>query len=364
MNYHRLWWPAVFVLVSGCRKESQVIPPEKPTQARAVPTAPTEPKADRECAAPLEPSDPVNVTIGNTSATASGYQLTFHDPNPKGQIAFGVLGPINEDSGNNLLVLKRYLKFFSDEKVDAIIVTGDTGEVPAGIARVLKLVADSKLPVLVIAGNRECRSDFTEGVNLAKKDHSNIVNMNAFRSVQFPEATLVSLPGYHDPDYINCATGCRYYKSTVNEVISVAKQSKGPVILVAHGSPRGDGSQGLDYASSGGNVGDREINRAIKEGNIGFGIFSNIKEAGARATDANGTTVVRQGQWSKNLYLNPGPADTVGWDMNDSTKSYGLASMLTVKNGLGNWKLYRAKALTPAERIQAKAISVSSSPAP
>jgi len=38
---------------------------------------------------------------------------------------------------------------------------------------------------------------------------------------------------------------------------------------------------------------------------------------------ADGTTLVRPGQASKTLYLNPGPADTMPWEMNDGTKSSG-----------------------------------------
>ena len=93
--------------------------------------------------------------------------------------------------------------------------------------------------------------------------------------VEFPELTLVSLPGYHDPNYITCKTGCQYLKSTVAEVVRVAKESKVPVTLVAHGPPHGNGNP-AHFAGAGGNVGDEAITRAIREGNIAFGLFSNI----------------------------------------------------------------------------------------
>src|SRR5262249_49170086 len=138
-------------------------------------------------------------------------------------------------------------------------------------------------------------------------DFNNVVNMNTVRAVEFPEATIVSLPGYYDPNYIQCATGCRYYKSTVNEVVKAAKEAKSPVVLMAHATPKGEGSQALDYARDG-NVGDNDINRAVQEGAIPFGIFSNIKEAGARATlDPLGTTQLKPSTPSKSLFLNPGP---------------------------------------------------------
>jgi Icc-related predicted phosphoesterase len=312
-------------------------------------------QASKECAAPLDPAPSRDVQIGGRAATLAGYHLTFKDKG-SGSTTFGVLGPINEDSGRNLLTLRKYLRFFQDNKADAVLVTGDVGEVAEGIARVLKVLGASRLPVLVVIGNRECRADFNDGVALAQKEFSNIINLNQIREVDFPAATIVSLPGYHDPNYINCATGCRYYKSTVDEVVQLGKTAPHPAVLVTHGPPRGEGSQALDYAISGGNAGDQEITRALREGNISFGVFSNIKEAGARATDLAGTTLYPEKTFQKSLYLNPGPADTMGWEMNDGTKSYGMAALLTVRGHEASWRLYRAKPLSKEEREQANAL--------
>ncbi len=359
-------------LLCGC-SENKPAPvaarplPEAPRPAAPPPPPPSEVRVDhavKECAAPIELVPATAVKLGDREAQNSGYKLSFPQKDADGSLVLGVLGPINEDSGQNMLNLKKYLKFFQEEKADAILVSGDVGEVADGISRVLKVLGESHLPVMTIAGNRECRAEYTDGVNQAKKDHSNIINMNEVRAVEFPELTVVSLPGYHEPSYINCATGCRYYKSTVDEVVRVAKEAKRPVLLLAHGPPHGDGSQALDYAAAGGNVGDEDINRAIKEGNIAFGAFSNIKEAGARATsDAAGTTQLKAGSPSKSLYLNPGPADTVGWEMNDSTKSVGIAAVLTIKDGQGTYKLFRAKAPTAAEKAEAKKLEPPSRPA-
>lgn len=358
---------AASLALAGCKEEKQATPvqEQKPAaqaqqQAQAPtpkPEMPAAERAEKECAAPIDVTPPEQVKIGERAATREGYRLTFADKDQDGTLVLGVLGPLNEDSGANLLNVKKYLAFFKDQKADAIVVTGDVGETAPGISRALTAIAEAKLPVLVVAGNRECRADYTNGVLEAQKQANNIVNLNQVRSVVFPEATLVSLPGYHDPTYMSCATGCQYYKSTVEEVIRVAKEAKNPVVLVSHGPPRGQGSQALDNATSGGNVGDPEVNRAINEGNIAFGLFSNIKEAGGRAVDApEGTTLVKEGKGSKKLYLNPGPADSVGWEMNDGTKSAGMAAVFKVKGDEATWNLFRAKALTGAEKAQAKAL--------
>jgi hypothetical protein len=204
-----------------------------------------------------------------------------------------------------------------------------------------------------VAGNRECGLDFKKGMARAQKAHPNLVNMNAVRVAEFKEATVVSLPGYHDPNFLACATGCRYDKGTLDEVVKAAKEAKSPVILLSHGPPKGTGNKAVDYAVNGGNVGDPDINKAIAAGAIPFGIFSNIKEAGARATDLEGTMVVPQDKPAKVLFLNPGPADSTRWEMNDKSQAYGFAATLTISGKEASWKLYKSVKLTKEEKAEA-----------
>ena len=340
----------------GCPdKKVEPKPVEVVKPVVAVPTPVAEPRADKECAAPIDPGPVTELKFGERTAKQTGARLTFTEKDSDGALVIGVLGPVNEDSGLNILALKKYAKFFQDEKADAIVVTGDVGEVASGIGRVLEVLGATKLPVFVVIGNRECRAEFTDGLLAAKAKAPNIINLNEVRVVEFPELTLVSLPGYHDPNYINCKTGCQYVKSTVAEVVRVAKESKVPVALVAHGPPHGNGNQALDFAGAGGNVGDEQITRAIADGNIAFGLFSNIKEAGGRATkDADGTQLAKEGEASRTLFLNPGPADTMGWDMNDSTKSVGMAAVFALKDGQATYKMLRLKPPTAAEKAESK----------
>jgi Icc-related predicted phosphoesterase len=254
-----------------------------------------------------------------------------------------------------MLALKKYVKGFGEQKVDGIVVTGDVGEVASGIQRVLAELAAAKVPVFTVIGNRECRAEFSDGVAAAQKDFPNIVNLNQVRVVEFPELKLVSLPGYHDPDYINCKTGCLYMKSTIDEVVRESKEGTTPVALVSHGPPHGANSQGLDSAGSGGNVGDPQIAKAIHDGKISFGFFSNIKEAGGRAAkEPEAQTLLKEGEASDTLFLNPGPADTIGWEMNDGSKSVGMVATFTFKDGKGAYQLYRLKPMTAAEKADAK----------
>jgi Icc-related predicted phosphoesterase len=339
-------------------------PAEKPTPPPATlatpPTAPAQEHASEEapgCAVPVRSGQPTPVKIGDRNATLTGTALTFAGQDADGKLVLGVLGPINEDSGENILGLRRYESFFAKNHADAIVVTGDLGEVSDGIDRVVEELARTKLPVLVVIGNRECRGDFLDGVKRAQAKFSNVVNLNQVREVVFPGATLISLPGYHDPNYINCDTGCRYTKKNLDEVAELARAAQGPVVLVSHGPPHGEGSQAIDYAESAGNVGDPEINVAITRGHIAFGVFSNIKEAGGRATDLEGTTLIPQDTLVGSLYLNPGPAGVEGWRMNGGRTGHGFAAILTLQGDKAAWKLYTGKKLSPAEKKKARTLA-------
>ena len=338
----------------------KIVEPPKvavPAVPPATPQPPTE-RAEKECAAPIDPGPTTDLKVGERAAKLSGAHLMFTEKDTDGELSLGVVGPMNEDSGENMLALKRYVKFFQDEKVDAIVVTGDVGDIAAGITRVLKELAAAKVPVLVLAGNQECRAEFTDGVATAQKDATNIINMNAVRVVEFPELMMVSLPGYHDANYVKCSTGCRYFQTTIDEVVRVAKTSKVPVALVAHGPPHGSGNQALDFAGAAGNVGDEAIAKAIAEAKISFAFASNIKEAGGRATsNASGTELVKEGAPARTLFINPGPADTFGWEMNDGTKSVGMAAVFKLKGAEAHWKSFRMKPLTAAEKAEAKKLA-------
>lgn len=371
MNSLRLLWLALVVVAAACTGKKEAPRPieAKPVEVKPVPpvavkqqVAVAEPRVDAECGAPIDPGPVTQVQIAGRAAKHSGARLRFTDADADGTLTLGVVGPINEDSGENMVNLKKYVKYFEDQKADAIVVTGDIGESAGSITRSLKALATSKLPVFAVIGNNECRADFTDGLKAASEETQGaVINLNQVRVVEFPELTLVSLPGYHNPDYMHCATGCVYLKSTVDEVVREAKESKVPVALVMHGPPHGKGAQALDAATNnGGNVGDENVTKAITEGKISFGFFSNIKEAGARAAvDPSGEMLLKENAFSKTLYLNPGPADSYGWAMNDGSTSQGLVAVFKLKDGQGSWQLYRAKALNAAEKAEAKRLAPS-----
>ncbi|MFN7131100.1 MAG: metallophosphoesterase [Myxococcales bacterium] len=359
---------AAVALLSGCKKESPPPAKAEPKVEAARPAEPAPAKqenavasvsgtSDRECVGAIDQAVPTEVTIGGRKAELNGYRLSFKDKDADDTAVFGVIGNINEDSGENLVNLKKYVEFFKAEKAEAILVSGDTGETQESIERALKPLAETGLPVFVIIGNRECRGDFNDAVANLQKTHSNVVNMNKVRFVDYDDADLLSLPGYHDRRYIHCATGCQYFKQDVDALDAVAKEANDAVVFLAHGPPKGTGANAIDAATEAGNVGDSNLNALLTRANIPFGIFSNIKEAGGRATDLAGSTWIKENQLADALYLNPGPADSISWTMNDGTRSVGMAAVLTVKGKQASYKIFRAKPLEAAEKAEAQKLA-------
>ena len=334
----------VLLMVTGCLETKR--------PGAGLPASPPE----GSCGAPIEPGPRRDLVLGGRAAQQDGARLVFSERDADGRLVLGVLGPINEDSGLNLLALGRYRAYFAERKVDAIVVTGDVGEDPHRISRVLGELALSGVPVLVVIGNTESRADFAEGLREAQKRFPNIVDLTGVRTVQFPELSLVSLPGYFDPAFVKAKGSCLYSQAMIDEVMNEAKRLGAPVGLVTHGPPKGQGTQAIDWARTL-NAGDPAMTLAISSADIRFGFFSNIKEAGGHATkDAAGAAPLKEGEPSSTLFLNPGPADTTPWEMNDHTRSFGMASLFTLEGNQASYEVFRLGPPTAAEKAEAKGL--------
>lgn len=364
---------AALAVLVACKRESPPAPtPDKPAAkpAEATPAAPAKPptfitaqsgRSDPECVGPIDLAVPAELSFGARKAELNGYSLAFKDHDTDDQAVLGVLANINEDSGDNLFNLKRYLEFFKKESVEAIVVAGDTGESAESIERALQPLAESGMPVFVVIGNRECKGDYNDAVLALQKTFPNVVNLNRVRYVDYDDADLASLPGYHDRRFIHCATGCVYYKQDVEalqaELVKRRASGGDPVVLVSHGPPHGETLSAIDAATEVGNVGDPALGVLIEQAGVPFGIFANIKEGGGKATDLRGLNMIKEHGFVDALYLNPGPADSIAWNLNDGTESRGMAAVLTVKGKQAKYKIYRAKALSPGEKAHASRLA-------
>ena len=182
-----------------------------------------------------------------------------------------------------------------------------------------------------------------------------MINLDLVRRVEGDGFTLVSLPGYYDKHYIHESAGCLYKPEQVQDLLTLSRDPRGPVVLVSHGPPRQEGKAALDVTADGHNVGDAELASVMAQAKIPFGIFGHILEAGGRGTDLAGKAV-KPNTPSAELLVNPGPAFADPWQLNGGAVSHGMAAILTIRGGKGEWQSITPKSATAKGRTPLKVL--------
>ncbi len=294
------------------------------------------------CVAPLSSTPEKNFTLNGHEWTLAGSTLVEKTHDSDEIFVLGLIADLKEDTPENLVNMDKFLNFFRQEKVEFIIVDGDTGENKSQIENNLKRLAQSGLPVGIIIGNRECESDFTQAVEAVQQKHDNVFNLNRVRHIIADDAEFITLPGYYNPAYLHCVQkGCQYFDEDIQGLLPLMEKPQHPLTLISHGPPRQHGSTGIDRISEGTNEGDPLLATFMEEHHLPFGLFANIHEAGGHATDLTGSNRVQENIFVDSFYLNPGPGDSVRWAMNDSTESIGMAAVVTYKGKQAAYRTYR-----------------------
>lgn len=279
-----------------------------------------------------------------------GYEFTFEGyrvrvrkkpADTAKEMRFGVLSGIKSLDAATKKALKGYFDKFEAAKVTGIIVGGDSGDELGTISEVLEFVAKRNLPTFAIAGNWEPTVAFNQATRELSKTYPNLINMDLARLVDLEGVDLIGMGGYLDRNYVKGKGACVYPTEAVEELPRLANGADDPVVLVSHGPPRQEGSDAIDFVPGKGNVGDPEMTAALDDAKIHFGIFGHIVEAGGRAADEKGRSVA-PGDFSKSLYLNPGPATAQPRRLTAGGTSYGMAAILTVKGKTASYELLRA----------------------
>lgn len=380
---------AVAILHSGCiQKEKEGV--EEGTGASAARQATdgrTALKASEDdCVGPLVRfKKPREITFSNHRFNLDGYLLSQVGKDPDQEVILGIVSDTKENTDGNRNNLDLILKFFAQEKVECIIHLGDVAstmpmpeeiDVPEkdekgkplsdidkeryrrrvvnkarreamarsleDIVEIISILAESDLPVFVLSGNRECKTTFNSAMATLSEDFPNVFNMNAVRRVDLDDVDIISMPGYHDPEYVHCSWDkCLYYESDTLSLIELAKESNSPVVAISHGPPRQTDRNGIDVVSEGANVGNPALAAAIRKAGIPFGAFGNIQEAGGKAVNLDGTSQIAQNTFVESLYLNPGPADSMIWTMNDESESRGMAAVIHIVGKKAKYKVFR-----------------------
>ena len=259
----------------------------------------------------------------------------------------GILAAVKDFSPETQANLATFVAAFRKAGVSAIVVDGDSAygvdDQDTTLTDLFSYLGGQGLPIFGIIGNSESRSSFNRALLTAYRKHPTVLNLDLVRKIEGDGFTLVSLPGYFDKRYIHESAGCQYKPEDVQALAQLAKGAKTPVVLVSHGPPRQEGRSALDVTEDGHNVGDPELAVAIAEARIPFGIFGHILESGGRATDVSGKKQVKPNSAVSELFVNPGPAFADPWQLNSGTVSHGMAAILTLRSGKGEWL-----SLTPA----------------
>ncbi|MBI5549181.1 MAG: hypothetical protein HY901_35290 [Deltaproteobacteria bacterium] len=280
-----------------------------------------------------------------------GFELTFLGSTARirriggravpGEVRLGVLSGIKELDKATRASLGEFFARFKQAQVEGVLLGGDSAENELDLEEVLAYVAEQGLPTYAVIGNWESRAPFNRAVRAISKDHPNLVNMDLVRRLEAESFELVSLGGYSDKGYVKGSGACLYKSEDARSIVTLAKDAKQPVVLLMHGPPAQKGKEAIDFVPGAGNVGDKDVTAAIAEAKILFGVHGHILEAGARATDLAGK-VLAPGKLHPSLFLNPGPASSLPWKMNDGKTSYGLAAILTLKGKAARYEILRA----------------------
>ena len=262
-------------------------------------------------------------------------------PAVAGEVRLGVISGIKELDKATRLSLDEFFARFKAAKVEGVLLGGDSAENEMDLEEVLAYVAAFELPTYAVIGNWESRAPFNRAVREVSKTHPNLVNMDLARKLEAEAFDVVALGGYSDKVYVKGSGACLYKPEDARSIVALAKDAEHPVILLMHGPPAQKGKQAIDFVPGAGNVGDKDVTAAIQEAKIAFGIHGHILEAGARATDLAGKPVAA-GKLHPQLFLNPGPASSLPWKLNDGKMSYGLAAILTLKGKAASYELLRA----------------------
>src|SRR5256885_2597045 len=260
-----------------------------------------------------------------------------------GELKIGALAGLKDADDENVAWLRKLVGELKQRGAGVLIADGDVGDIPDEQETLLGLLAESGLPVLVVAGNREVRSELDAAEGELRRKGARIIDLSHTRIVDLGDATVVGLPGAFERRQLHAEGACMYAQREIDAVATVLDRLPRPTLLVAAVPPRGQDARALDV-SEGQNVGDPRLSPLLQKAQ--FAIFGQVWESGGRAIDGRGAPVPPKTD-SPRLYLNPGAADRTPWPMADGSTVSGQAALLTLHGRNAAWEQVR-----PAEEKQ------------
>ena len=273
----------------------------------------------------LEP--PQDVRLGEWAGSIEGHRMVVNrrDGKEPTSLRIGVLSAPKDASPTTLANIDFFFEWFKKKGVTAVVVNGDVAYAPEEFDVTLQHLAESRMLVIVTAGNADANGTFNRVMRKVSAERPNLVNGNLVRLVEVGPLSLLLLAGYHDPNFINPTDGCQYYREDLLTQGELARQSRGTRVLIAHGPPRGTRTVDIDYAFDAGNVGDPAINQFMSDNQVSYGIFGHILESGGRAINPLTGRKVKHNQLTDGLWLNAGCATSLETMLHSGVAHVGMA---------------------------------------
>lgn len=317
----------VAMILAGCRVREKAQPAPLSPPIAPAPSPVTGPqRSDSACAAPLE-------------APSSRAQLRA----ATGALRIGALAGLKDADDDNVLHLRALAQELKARGAEVLIADGDVGDNADEQETLLGALADTGLPLLVAAGNREVRAELDAAEAELRKKGARLTDLSHTRVVDLGDALVVGLPGGFDRRQLRADGACLYVQKDLDALggfLDRLPPAAPPALLVAAVPPRGQDARALD-ASEGQNLGDPRLPALMRR--APFGLFAQVWEAGGRAVDLAGRPV-QPGVESAQLYLNPGAADRTPWPMADGSTAHGLAALLTIRGRSAAFEVVRGRA--------------------
>lgn len=266
-----------------------------------------------------------------------GSSMVRKTPRPPGAVVFGVVGAVKDADADTAENLRVAAAAFAKAGAQFVVVNGDlVGDETGAMVPVVAMLGETfSIPVFAHSGNYEWTSAFTSSMADAAVAHPQLFNMNIIRHVDLGGVHLLSLPGYFNRRFIHNGA-CHYDADDVDALMLQAKALRaggGVVVLTSHGPPLGKNDTGLDVTNDGENVGDPQLTKVLKAGDVSVGVFSHILESGGRATaDVEGGALLKlpMKKAEAHLAINVGAATAFPWQMVEGRTARGMAAIVTV----------------------------------
>jgi Icc-related predicted phosphoesterase len=172
---------------------------------------------------------------------------------------------------------KRAAALLRGQGLDGVVALGDLADTANGVTEVLAALGAAGVPVLALAGEAESEEVFQAGVKGARARGVDVVDLVDVRVVDAGAAVVVAVPGYRYTQ-----RGCRYRVEDLQQLKGFVGRAPKPVVFVAHGVPRDEGAEGIDWGFGDANVGDPAMRELVQGMAPVAALFAHVDEAGGR----------------------------------------------------------------------------------